>query len=210
MTPRWTTPSTSVQSIVMRGVGRRVLDGVLDEVLDDLAEPRRIGQGVEPDARHDSTWCCRGAAGASDDLVDEASRSTGLTDAGVFGHDPDRGEDGVDETIEALDLLERGAVPRGARLAALDVARFAAAQRRLVGQQVGVGADDRQRRPQLVGDEGDQLAARLVDRLERLDPGLGLGLLAALLDDAGEQVGDRSELGDIVIAERRGAPRSGR
>ena len=72
------------------------------------------------------------------------------------------------------------------------------AQRRLLGEQVGVGADDRERRPQLVGDEGDQLAARLVDGLERLDPRLGLGLLAALLDDPGQQVGDRAELGDVV------------
>ena len=72
-------------------------------------------------------------------------------------------------------------------------------ERRLLGQQVGVGADDGERRAQLVGDEGDQLAARLVDGLERLDPRLGLGLLAALLDDAGEQVGDRAELGDVGV-----------
>ena len=68
----------------------------------------------------------------------------------------------------------------------------AAGQRRLLGQQVGVGADDRERRPQLVGDERDELAAGLIDGLERLDPRLGLGLLAALLDDAGQQVGDRA------------------
>ena len=101
-------------------------------------------------------------------------------------------------------------MPGGARLAPREVARLAPAQRRLVGEQVGVGADDRERRPQLVGHERDQLAAGLVDRLERLDPGLGLGLLAALLDDPGEQVGDRAELGDVVVAERRAAARSGR
>ena len=56
-------------------------------------------------------------------------------------------------------------------------------------------------RPQLVGDERDELAAGLVDRLERLDPCLGLGLLATLLDDPGEQVGDRAELRDVVVAE---------
>ena len=55
-----------------------------------------------------------------------ASTSTGLTARRVLGHDPDRGEDGVDEAVEALDLLERRAVPRGARLAPLDVARLAA------------------------------------------------------------------------------------
>ena len=133
-----------------------------------------------------------------------AARSTGETLAGPSGHDPHRGEDRVDQAVEPLDLLERRPVPRRAGLAARDVARFAAAQRRLVGEQVGVGADDRERRPQLVGDERDQLAAGLVDRLERLDPGLGLGLLAALLDDPGEQVGDRPELGDVVVAEGPG------
>ena len=93
-------------------------------------------------------------------------------------------------------------MPGGARLAAGHVARFAAAQRRLVGEQVGVGPDDRQRGPQLVGDQRDQLAAGLVDGLERLDPRLGLGLLAALLDDPGQQVGDGAELRDVLVAER--------
>ena len=124
-----------------------------------------------------------------------------MTDAGPSGHDADRGEDRVDQPVEPLDLLERRPVPGGPRLAPRQVARFAAAQRRLLGEQVGVGADDRERRPQLVGDERDQLAARLVDRLERLDPRLGLGLLAALLDDPGQQVGDRPELGDVVVVE---------
>ena len=56
----------------------------------------------------------------------------------------------------------------------LDVARLAAGQGRLLGQQVGVGADDGQRGAQLVGDQGDELGAGLVDGLERLDPGFGL------------------------------------
>ena len=93
-------------------------------------------------------------------------------------------------------------MPRGTRLAARHVARFATAQGRLVGQQIGIGADDGQRRPQFVGDQRDQLAARLVDGLEGLDPCLGLGLLAALLDDPGQQVGHGTQLGDVVIAER--------
>ena len=133
-----------------------------------------------------------------------------MTVAGPVRNDPDRREDGVDEPVEALDLLERRVVPGGARLAPLDVARFAPASGGLVGEQVGVGADDRQRRAQLMGDERDQLAARLVDRLERLDPGLGLGLLAALLDDARQQVGDRAELGDVVRREIARCPRSAR
>ncbi len=131
-----------------------------------------------------------------------AARSTGVTARRALRDDADRGEDRVDQAVEPLDLLERRPVPRRTRLAARDVARFAAAQGRFVGEQVGIGADDRQRRPQLVGDQRDQLAARLVDGLERLDPGLGLRLLAALLDDPGQQVGDGAELGDVVVAER--------
>ena len=183
-----------------RRLGRRVLDGVLDEVLEDLAEARRVGQArAAGRSARSRPGGGRGSAGASRRPRRPAPpRSTGVTDGGILRHDPDRGEDRVDEAVEPLDLLERRAVPRRARLAPGDVARLAAAERRLVGQQVGVRADDRERRPQLVGDERDQLAAGLVDRLERLDAGLGLGLLAALLDDPGEQVGDRAELGDVV------------
>ena len=130
-----------------------------------------------------------------------AARSTGETRRRALRDDTDRGEDRVDEAVEPLDLLERRPVPRRARLAPGDVARFAAAQRRFVGEQVGIGAHDRERGAQFVGDQRDQLAPRLVDGLERLDPRLGLRLLAALLDDPGEQVGDRPELGDVVVAE---------
>ena len=48
-----------------------------------------------------------------------------------------------------------------------------------------------------MGDERDELAAGLVDPAELGDARLGLDLLAALLDDAREQVGDRAELGDV-------------
>ena len=95
-------------------------------------------------------------------------------------------------------------MPCGAGLAPLDVARFAADEIGLIGQEVGVGADHREGRAQLMGDERDQLAACLVDRLERLDACLGLGLLAALLDDPGQQVGDRAELGHVVGREIAG------
>ena len=167
------------------GLRRGVLDRVLDEVLEDLAEPRRIGQRRAAGRRHDlDAVRLEERPERGDDFVDERPEVDRADRRRALGHDPDRRQDGVDEAVEALDLLERRPVPRGAGLAPRDVARFAAAQRRLVGQQVGVGADDRERRPQLVGDERDQLAARLVDRLERLDPRLGLGLLAALLDDA--------------------------
>ena len=90
-----------------------------------------------------------------------------------------------------------GAMPARALGAPGRVARLAALERRVVGEQLRVGADDRERRPELVGDERDELAAGLVDPPELGDARLGLALLAALLDDPGEQVGDRAELGDV-------------
>ena len=127
-----------------------------------------------------------------------------------LGHDPDRGEDRVDEPIEALDLFEGRAMPRGPRLTPRHVARLAPDERRFLGEEVRVGADHGERRAQLVGHEGDQLAAGLVDGLERLDPRLGLRLLAALLDDAREQVRDRTELIDVRSAELAARAPSGR
>ena len=48
-----------------------------------------------------------------------------------------------------------------------------------------------------MGDQGDQLGARLVEALQRDNLGLGLALLTTLLDDPGEEVGDRAQLGGI-------------
>ena len=113
--------------------------------------------------------------------------------------DPHGLQDRVHEPVQPLDLLHacRGATPRGSG-GALDVARRPALERRLLGEQVRVGAHDRERRPELVGDERDQLVAGLVERLELLDLRLGLPLEAALLDDPGEEVGDRRQLRDVL------------
>ena len=92
-------------------------------------------------------------------------------------------------------------MPPGAGGAPLRVARRAVHERRLVREQVRVGAHDRERRPQLVGHEGDQLGPGAIERDELLDLRLGLGLEPALLDDAGEQVRDRGQLGDVGVAE---------
>ena len=202
-TPSWTTPSSSDQSIRMAVSGGAYLTAFSTRCSRIWRSRGGSASGCSRTLGTTSTRC-RSRIGRSEPTTSltSAPRSTGRDRGGALGHDPDRGQDRVDEAVEPLDLLERRPMPRGARLAARDVARFAAAQRRLVGQQVGIGADDGQRRPQLVGDQRDQLAARLVDRLERLDPGLGLGLLAALLDDPGQEVGDRAELGDVVVAER--------
>ena len=73
-------------------------------------------------------------------------------------------------------------------------------ERRLVREQVRVGAHDRERRAQLVGDERDELRAGPIERDELLDLRLGLGLEAALLEDAREQVRDRGQLRDVRVA----------
>ena len=132
-----------------------------------------------------------------DDLVDRRLDVGRGDRRGLGGDDPDGRQDRVDEPVEPLDLVHRRVVPRLALGAPVRVARLAALERRIVAEQLRVGPDDRERRPQLVGDERDQLGAGLVDLAELLEPLLGLGLLAALLDDPGEQVGDRLELGDV-------------
>ena len=110
-------------------------------------------------------------------------------------------QDRVDEPVEPLDLLDRAEVPCLALLAPLRVAQFAAVERGLVREQVRVGADDRERRPELVRDQRDELIPGTVQGLELLDLRLGLSLQAALLDDAREEVGDGRELVDVVGVE---------
>ncbi len=182
--------------------GGGVFHRVLDQVLDDLAEAGRVGQAMEARrSGRDHVMAAEQRLERLEDLADEGLHVDGLDGRRVLGHDPDRREDRVDQPVQPLDLLERRVVPRGAGRTTLDVARLPSVQLGLVGEQVGVGADDRQRCAQLVRDEGDQLAAGLVDGLERLDAGFGLRLLAALLDDAREQVGHRAELGHVRRAE---------
>ena len=130
-----------------------------------------------------------------------AARSTVSSSRRLVRDHPDRCEDGVDEAVEPLDLLERARVPPRAAGAPLRVARRAVRERRLVREQVRVGAHDRERRAQLVGHERDELRPGPIERDELLDLRLGLGLEAALLDDAREQVRDRGQLRDVRVAE---------
>ena len=94
----------------------------------------------------------------------------------------DRGEDRVHEAVQARHLV------RGAGPPVLDDASAAGAVGvvggRGVGEQVHVGAHDRERRPQLVGDDREQLGAGRVQLREPVELRLGLGLHPALLDDA--------------------------
>ena len=96
-----------------------------------------------------------------------ASTSVGTTAAGGSGTTR------TDARIESTSRSSRSicssvASCQAARWRAANrVARLAALERRIVGEEVRVGADDGQRRPELVGDERDQLAPGLVDRAER-------------------------------------------
>ena len=148
-------------------------------------------------SRSSSRW--RASSGASsvaaslDDLADVRR----LEVRGRLGADPHGGENRVDQPVQPLDLLHRRAVPAGPALAPLLVPRLAAVERRVLRQEVRVGADDRERRPQLVGHQRDQLGAGVVDLLELGRALLGLALHPALLDDAAEEVGDRAEVGHV-------------
>ena len=155
-------------------------------MLEDLAEARRVGEGVVAETGPDVEVVL--ADDRPDRVDDLADRGLDVgrrrPSAGLVRDDPDRREDRVDEAVQPLDLVQRRVVPGLALGAAVRVARLAALERRIVGEELRVGPDDGERRPQLVGDEGDQLAAGLVDLAQLLEPRLGLGLLAALLDDA--------------------------
>ncbi len=112
-----------------------------------------------------------------------------------------RGQDRVHQPVQPLDLVDRPVVPLVPGPAADHVATLPPDEGRLLGEQVGVRPDDGQRCAQLVGHERDQLGSSLVERLERLDLGLGLDLDPTLLDDPGEEVGDRAQLVDVRGAE---------
>ena len=125
-------------------------------------------------------------------------RRPGATSAGWSG--TTRTEARIESTSRSSrsTCSSAAAMPRRPLLTPGDVARRPALQRRFLRQQVGVGADHRERRAQLVGHEGDQLAPRLVDAPGARRRAPRPRLLAALLDDAGQQVGDRAKLGDVA------------
>src|SRR5215218_8895526 len=105
-------------------VGRRVLHRVLEQVLEHLAQARGIGENVEAPRPHD-----RGAVSGEQrrqlhpELADGRREVHGLDRRGLVGDHAHGREDGVDEPVQPLDLVERARVPRGARRPALRVTR---------------------------------------------------------------------------------------
>ncbi len=99
--------------------------------------------------------------------------------ASRVGEHPQALEDGVDRPVQAVDLGQRLRLPvRGVRL----LGRLDAS-----AQQLHVRPHDRERRPQGVGHDRDEVGAGLVDGPQRLQLRLGLLLQPLLLDEAGQQ-----------------------
>ena len=117
-------------------------------------------------------------------------------------------QDRVHEAVEPRELVLGRGPPRLGRWRA--VGRAPTPGRR-VGQQVDVDADDRQRRPQLVGH--DATAARRGPRRARSAASSRASTSAgqpALLDDPGEQRRDRAEEPDLLGVEDARRRASGR
>ena len=182
--------------------GRRVLDRILDEMLQDLAEARRVGQRVETDPTFDLHLVpAQERRQSAEHLADELGDIHRLDGGRLVRDNADRREDRIDKAVEALDLADRAVVPVGSLSAACRIPGIATIELGLLGQEVGVGANDGQRRPQFVRDDGDELGSCLVDGLELGRAYFRLLLLATLLDDAGKQVGNGAELRHVRVAE---------
>ncbi len=101
----------------------------------------------------------------------------------------DGGQDGVDEPVEARDLVGRAGPPVLDRVHG----RTLRVRGRRVGEQVHVGANHRERRPQLVGHDREQLRTGRVQLRQPVELRLRLRLHPALLDDPREEGGDRGQ-----------------
>ncbi len=180
-------------------VGRGVLRLVLEQLLEHLAEPRVVAD------RH-----VRAGRLLPADRVraqEEPERLDGLVHGGHrIERRPrqpgqpvaaDRHQDRVHLAVEPGELVVGRGPPRLGR-GRVGERRGAG---RHVGQQVDVDADHRERRPQVVGHDRQQLGAGGVERRQLGQPRLDLGGQPALLDDAGEQRRDRPQEADLLVAE---------
>ena len=136
-------------------------------------------------------------------LLDHLADVRRLELRGRLGADAHGSENRVDQPVQALHLLHRRAVPAGPALAPI---RSRDLRPSSGGSSAGgpCRRDDRERRPQLMGHERDQLGPGVVDLLQLRRSLLGLALHPALLDDAAQEVGDRAEVGHVG---RREVPR---
>ena len=101
------------------GVGRRELHGVLQQVLEHLAEAGRIRQDVQvPRPRDPGPMPVQQGRHVLEEVLDELVDIDRVLVGREVGHHPHGLQDGVDEAVEPLDLLDRPEVPGRARLAA--------------------------------------------------------------------------------------------
>ncbi len=174
--------------------GRRVLRRVLEQQLEHLRQARRIAEchaaagcvALEPMAAQQR---CQ----AGQHLVDDRPDIEALDLDRQKPIRADRLQDRVDQVVEPEHLAGCRVVPAGHLIGSGGIRRL--------GQQVEVGADDGQRRAQLVGDDRDQLRPRLVDAAQAVELRLRLQVQAATLDDPGKQRRDRRQPPDLGVVE---------
>ena len=173
---------------------RRVLRFVLEQLLEDLAEARLVADRGHRLVRAIPADRVRAEEEPQrlDRLVDRLDRVERRARQPGQALATDRRQDRIHEPVEPPELVD-GA--RRRHSAASGFGRLGGG--RLV-QQVDVDADDRQRRPQLVGDDAQELGPRRIERGQLGQPRLDLGRQPALLDDPREQRGDRPEEGDLA------------
>ena len=110
-----------------------------------------------------------------------------------------RTEARIESTSRSSRELVDGVLLPAARVAARRALGHAG--RRGFGQQLDVHPNDRKRRPQLVGHDAQQLGPGSVQRRQPGETALDLGLEAALLDDPGQECGDRAQELDFARPE---------
>ena len=190
-----TRPPSRQPKISIRPPSRGVLGGVLEEVLEQPAEQVGRADREERPLREGRVSRWRRRIDPSDSTI--VSTTVGDVDRPegrrLLAQDAQAGQDRVDHRVEPVDLAE------GLRLQRAVPSTPPAAGRR--ADELEARPDDRERRPQLVGDDRDEAGARLVDRPQAVDLGLRLGLQPALLDDPGEQRRERLEEADVAPPE---------
>jgi len=181
---------------------RRVLGLVLQHELHHLPEARLVAEADEGNLGVLPTEAVVAQEGPQD-LDRLGDGDADVERRSREGRQPfplDRDEDRVHQPVEPGDLVDRCVAPV---VRARPGGRVADAPGG-VGEEVDVGADDGERRPQLVGHEREQLGTGLVEVLELLELALLLDLQAALLDDPGQERRDRDEEVDLARREPPG------
>ena len=188
-TATWTSAFSVQSATTIVAPGGAYLAPFSSSKLEDLGEPGRVADGVlgpvgiafEPMASQE--WGEAGEHLVHDRAELEAPHVDGQQPVG-----PHRVQDRAHQLVQALHLARGRLVP---------VAHLRVLWGGRLGQEVQVGADDGQRCPQLVGDDRDQLGARVIDAAQAVELRLGLEVQAAALHHAGQKAGDGRQAPDL-------------